>query len=81
MIIICYDDPPKLNLAYDPVEMASKSGLKLLDFCAQDASQLKDLPLHHKDPFDRMLIAQSLRQGMSIMMCDKKFKYYECNLI
>jgi PIN domain nuclease of toxin-antitoxin system len=49
----------KLNVNYNPVEMALKSGLKLLDYSADDASQLKNLPLHHKDPFDRMLIAQS----------------------
>ena len=71
----------KLNVDYNPVEMALKSGLKLLDFSAQDANHLKDLPLHHKDPFDRMLIAQSICQGMSIMTCDNKFKYYECDLV
>lgn len=71
----------KLNINYNPVEMALKSGLKLLDFSAQDANHLKDLPLHHKDPFDRMLIAQSLCQNIPIMTCDTKFKYYECDLV
>lgn len=71
----------KLNVDYDPVEMALKSGLKLLDFSAQDANQLQNLPLHHKDPFDRMLIAQSLSQNIPIMTCDNKFKHYECTLI
>jgi len=71
----------KLNVDYDPADMALKSGLKLLDFSAYDAIQLKDLPLHHKDPFDRMLIAQSICQGIPIMTCDKQFKYYECDLI
>lgn len=71
----------KLNVNYDPVDMASQSGLKLLDFSAQDANYLKKLPLHHKDPFDRMLIAQSLCLSMPIMTCDNKFKYYECDLI
>ena len=69
----------KLNVDYDPVEMALKSGLKLLDFSAQDANHLKDLPLHHKDPFDRMLIAQSLSQNISIMTCDSKFKRSDPN--
>lgn len=71
----------KLNVDYDPVDMALKSGLKLLDFSAQDANHLKDLPLHHKDPFDRMLIAQSLCQKIPIMTCDNKFNYYECDLV
>ncbi len=71
----------KLNVNYDPVDMALKSGLKLLDFSAQDANYLNKLPLHHKDPFDRMLIAQSLCLSMPIMTCDNKLKYYECDLI
>ncbi|MCU7833993.1 MAG: type II toxin-antitoxin system VapC family toxin [gamma proteobacterium symbiont of Taylorina sp.] len=71
----------KLNVDYDPIDMALKSGLKLLDFSAQDANHLKKLPLYHKDPFDRMLIAQSLCQSLPIMTCDKIFKDYECNLI
>lgn len=36
----------------------------MIDFSARDAMQLKDIPVHHKDPFDRMLIAQSLARGM-----------------
>ena len=71
----------KLNVDYDPVEMALKSGLKFLDYCTQDANQLKNLPLHHKDPFDRMLIAQSINQRIPIMTCDAKFKHYQCELV
>ena len=48
----------KLEVDYDPVEMVEKSGLKFVDFNAEDAVLLKSLPMHHKDPFDRMLISQ-----------------------
>lgn len=41
----------KLTVTFDPVEMANLSGFTLLDFTAQDAMQLRDLPMHHKDPF------------------------------
>jgi len=71
----------KLTVDYDPVDLALKSGLKLLDFNAQDAFFLKELPLHHKDPFDRMLIAQCQCQNLSIMTYDSKFKNYECKLV
>jgi len=71
----------KLNVDYDPLEMAQKSGLRCLDFSAEDASLLKRLPLHHKDPFDRMLIAQSLSRKMPIMTNDKKFQDYDCKLV
>ena len=48
---------------------------------SEDAGRLGDLPLHHRDPFDRMLIAQSLSKNLCIMTEDLKFSAYECDLI
>lgn len=39
--------------------------------------QLKNLLLHHNDPFDRLLLAQSLQENMSIVSADTKFNQYE----
>ncbi len=39
------------------------------------------MPFHHKDPFDRMLIAQALAADFHIMSDDTKFSLYECRLI
>jgi PIN domain nuclease of toxin-antitoxin system len=71
----------KLNITFDPVEMANLSGFNLLDFTAHDALQLRDLPMHHKDPFDRMLIAQALQNKYVIMTEDALFKPYACKLV
>jgi PIN domain nuclease of toxin-antitoxin system len=71
----------KLQIDFDPVEQAETMGLDLLDFTAEDAGRLGDLPLHHRDPFDRMLIAQSLSKNLCIMTEDVKFSAYECALI
>lgn len=71
----------KLNITFDPVEMANLSGFSLLDFSAHDAMQLRDLPLYHKDPFDRMLIAQALQKKYAIMTEDVLFKPYHCKLV
>lgn len=71
----------KLNVHFDPAEMAQKAGFELLDFSAKDALLLKDMPFHHKDPFDRMLIAQSINNGFNIMSDDQKFIHYDCKLI
>ena len=38
--------------------MADQTGIEILDFSGLDAMTLGKLPLHHKDPFDRMLIAR-----------------------
>ena len=71
----------KLTVDYDPILMAKKSGLSLLDFSAKDAVALKELPFHHKDPFDRMLISQSMTQKIPIMTNDKQFTRYNCHLV
>ena len=71
----------KLKIDFDPVDMAEQSGFELLDFSGHDALLLKDMPFHHKDPFDRMLIAQSITNKCHIMTDDKKFNLYECQLL
>jgi PIN domain nuclease of toxin-antitoxin system len=71
----------KLTINFNPVEMAEKSGFELLDFTAWDALPLQEMAFHHKDPFDRMLIAQSISRKYPIMTHDSKFKLYDCRLI
>lgn len=71
----------KILIQFDPIEMAIKTGIEILDFSASDALLLKNLPYHHKDPFDRMIIAQSINRGYYLMSDDEKFKNYECRLI
>jgi PIN domain nuclease of toxin-antitoxin system len=71
----------KLDVYYDPVDMAQQSGFELLDFQSQDALLLKDMPFHHKDPFDRMLIAQAIANKYHLMTEDSKFSAYECRLL
>ena len=39
------------------------------------------LPLHHDDPFDRMLIAQALSEGLVLVSRDRRFADYEVELI
>ena len=39
------------------------------------------LPIHHKDPFDRLLIAQAQTEKLYLMSADKQFRRYEIDLI
>ncbi len=71
----------KLEVNFDPIEIAKKSGFELLDFSAEDALALKDLPFHHKDPFDRMLISQALNRKYALMTDDAKMVKYDCRLV
>ena len=38
------------------------------------------LPWHHKDPFDRIIIAQAICESMTIITRDKKFNYYNVSV-
>lgn len=71
----------KLQIDFDPVHLAEQSGFEILDFSGRDALLLKTLPFHHRDPFDRMLISQSLSTKYSLMSYDTKIRLYDCNVL
>jgi PIN domain nuclease of toxin-antitoxin system len=39
------------------------------------------MPFHHRDPFDRLLIAQALTEKMTLVTIDKEFKKYGVKLL
>lgn len=57
------------------------SGLKSLPLTEADALMAEKLPLLHKDPFDRMLIAQALVNGMKVVTADAAFGAYPVPLL
>jgi PIN domain nuclease of toxin-antitoxin system len=71
----------KLKIDFNPSDIILPSGFDKLSFSVHAAALLKDLPYHHKDPFDRMLIAQSMNHKYAIMSDDSKFEQYDCKLI
>lgn len=40
-----------------------------------------DLPLHHRDPFDRLIIAQAMVEDMTVLTKDENFKHYPIEII
>ena len=71
----------KLELVFDPLDAAERSGFEMLDFSAKDALLLKDLPFHHRDPFDRMLIAQAISRKLIIATQDSIIDQYDCQIL
>lgn len=71
----------KIDIEFDSLEMAQEMGLDVLSFSGTDAMALGKLPLHHKDPFDRMIIAQAIDRRIHLMSDDSKFKQYRCKMI
>jgi PIN domain nuclease of toxin-antitoxin system len=45
------------------------------------AAQLWDLPWHHRDPFDRMLIAQARVESLIMVTADKAFAAYDIHML
>jgi len=50
--------------------------LRLLSISYDDIMKLDSLPMHHRDPFDRMIIAQALMGGFHLVACDSEFPAY-----
>ena len=71
----------KIRIDFNPVEMATETGFALMDFSADAALLLREMPFHHKDPFDRMLIAQSIVENCHLMTDDSKIMQYSCKVI
>ena len=42
---------------------------------------IESMPLHHRDPFDRMLVAQAVVDGMTIVTADRKLTKYQVSLM
>jgi PIN domain nuclease of toxin-antitoxin system len=53
-----------------------RSGFQMLQITLEHAIAAGALPRHHGDPWDRMLIAQALAEGMVLVSKDKEFDPY-----
>ena len=70
------------SVAYIRDEMM-EYGMELLPIRYEHIRQLESLPHHptHKDPFDRLLIAQSIAEALPVLTEDKVFKQYGAKVI
>jgi PIN domain nuclease of toxin-antitoxin system len=70
-----------LPLRTEPVffvpEVVRGMGMHVLDITSVHAIEVGRLPHHHRDPFDRMLIAQANVKGMTLLTSDRIFGKYE----
>ena len=51
--------------------------LQILEIQLEHIYRLSDLSKHHNDPFDRLLLSQSLEENMPIISADTKFEQYD----
>lgn len=62
-------------------DQVQQNGIKLLPIEHSHIYQLETLPMHHKDPFDRLLIAQAICQNYSLISHDTAFSKYAVTII
>lgn len=53
-----------------------RNNFEILQITDEHLAMLVDLPFHHKDPFDRMLIAQALYEQIPLVSVDSQFDAY-----
>jgi PIN domain nuclease of toxin-antitoxin system len=68
--------PIAADLANDFAQCIEGEGFEPLEITVDHATRAGLLPEHHKDPFDRMLIAQSQAENIAIISKDKLFDSY-----
>jgi PIN domain nuclease of toxin-antitoxin system len=67
--------PPRFH------ELVRESGADLLALTPEHGLGIAELPLHHRDPFDRLLIAQARAEGLTILTGDSRFAAYDVPLV
>lgn len=71
----------KLDFEGSPVSACLEAGFALLDVSATHAELAGDLPRHHGDPFDRMLVAQTRMEGLVLATRDRQLLLYGVPLL
>lgn len=71
----------KINLPNDFVSILETEKFENLSVTWRHADAVKSLPMHHHDPFDRMLIAQAQMESLALMSHDAMIAKYDVAVI
>jgi PIN domain nuclease of toxin-antitoxin system len=71
----------KLRLNGPIVDLVAESAFEPLPIAMAHAERAADLPPHHRDPFDRLLIAQAQAERLRLVTRDPAFDAYEVDVL
>lgn len=75
----------RLSLPEDPTRYISNRislhGFQALPVFIHHATQVYNLPMHHADPFDQLLIAQSQTESMPLISLDDDIRKYDVDVV
>jgi len=69
-------DPPS-----QLIDALLEDGVRALDVTSAHALRLVTLPRHHRDPFDRLLVAQAQVEGLTLLTADPRILAYDVRAI
>lgn len=71
----------KLHTTRRPTQAVADGGFRELPITFEHAEAVRDLPAHHSDPFDCLILAVARVEGLAIVTSDPKFPLYGLPLI
>jgi PIN domain nuclease of toxin-antitoxin system len=71
----------KLRTKRAPSDAIAQGGLRPLPISFEHAEAVRQLVIHHKDPFDRLIIATATVEGLTVLTNDEMFSLYGVPLI
>ncbi len=63
------------------INRAQRLGVTFLPIAPQHAAAVQGLPFHHRDPFDRLLVAQAAVDGLTLVTTDAMISRYDVTLL
>jgi PIN domain nuclease of toxin-antitoxin system len=71
----------KLEGPGDLLPQLEGAGVELLPIAPRHADLVGSLPLHHRDPFDRLLVAQAILENLALVSDDEALRRYEVEIV
>lgn len=71
----------KLDVPHDLQTRVADAGVRTLGLSPAHALAVSDLPVHHRDPFDRLIISQALIERLTVVTADTRFRAYGIPLL
>ena len=71
----------KLVVPPDLKAKITDAGVRSLALAAAHGLAVAQLPTHHRDPFDRLLIAQAMTEGLTLVTADPNFAPYDVPIV
>ena len=71
----------KIDAPDDLLPQLERARVELLPISARHADRVATLPPHHRDPFDRLLVAQASSEALALVTADESLRRYDVDVV